>query len=619
MEDFRRLFPFLRPHLPRLALAFLLLVCAGVAEVLTTALPIWLFDEVLISAQVPAGSPAAGAQRTELPANSAMEKLQFLRRALALLPGGILAQLSMGLLVFILVKGICIYYSNYGMSHVGQSVVLDLRNMLFDHVLKQSMGFFALNSTGRLMSRMNSDVEQVQEAVSTSVAELFREGVLLIALVAWVFYIDWRMASLALIIAPVALVLTLIMGRRIRRAGLKSRESIATLNDLLQQSISGMRIVKAFGMEVNELDRYRKSGRSLLRANMRAAGILFLNSPLMELLGIICFIPMLFYAYLRIAQGTLTVGTFSGLLFALFRMYDPIRKLSRLHVQFQRAFASASRVTELLDTHIEIHDKPDAVPLRTVNEGIEFHNVHFAYQDASGNARVLEDINLNVQPRKVVALVGSSGAGKTTLAALIPRFYDVTGGRITIDGTDIRDFTQSSLRRNIAMVTQETFLFNDTIRSNIAYGDIHAGDDQIAAAAKAALAHDFIMSFPQKYDTIIGERGQRLSGGERQRIAIARAILKNSPILILDEATSALDSESEQLVQLALSNLMRNRTTFVIAHRLSTIRNADVILVLHQGRIVEIGKHEDLIAARGPYHRFYRLQSEEALTSSPPS
>jgi len=304
---------------------------------------------------------------------------------------------------------------------------------------------------------------------------------------------------------------------------------------------------------------------------------------------------------------------FSGGIFSLFRMYDPIRRLSRLHVGFQRAFASASRITELLDTHVEIHDLPNARALAGVQDSVEFRNVDFNYHGAKGQRLVLKDINLKARRNMVVALVGSSGSGKSTLVGLIPRFYDVTSGAVLIDGADVRQYTQSSLRRNIAIVTQETFLFNDTIRNNIAYGDIEASEERIVQAASAALAHDFIMQFPKKYETRIGERGQRLSGGERQRISIARAILRNAPILILDEATSALDSESEQLVQQALANLMRNRTTFVIAHRLSTVRNADLIVVIDKGKILETGTHESLLESNGLYSRFFRLQTEDVF------
>jgi ATP-binding cassette, subfamily B, bacterial MsbA len=606
MNDIRRLLHFVRPYGAILLFSLLLLVFAGLFEVQTTALSVELFDKAL-----PLGLNASGATQQAIAISQ--QKFAYLDRLLSLLPGKIVTQLSIALLLFTFLKGICLYQSNYSMSYVGQKVVTDLRNQLYRHVLGQSMGFFSLNSTGNLMSRLSGDVEQVQEAVSTTIAELVREIVLLLFLAAWIFYIDWKLAVISLTIAPVALVLTLTMGKRIRRVSLRSRENIATMNDLVQQSITGMRIVKAFGMEKHEEARFGASAGRLLRSNMKAARILFLNSPLMEFLGVLCFVPLLYYADLRIKEGTLTFGMFGGSLFALFRMYDPIRKLSRIHVQFQRAFASASRLVEIFDTHVEIQDRPEAQSLKEFSDSIVFENVHFQYRDATGEARVLKDINLEVKRKQVIAVVGSSGAGKSTLVGLIPRFYDVSSGRILVDGTDIRDFTQESLRSMIAVVTQETFLFNDTVRNNIAYGDVGASESRIMAAASAALAHDFIMRFSMQYETVIGERGQRLSGGERQRISIARAILKNSPILILDEATSALDTESEKLVQQALSNLMQDRTTFVIAHRLSTIRSADIIVVLDRGRIVEKGTHEELLRKSGFYYRFHKIQNEEPL------
>jgi len=605
MEDFRKLLSFAKPYRGYLAISFTLLAVAGAAQVLTTSLPSILFDEVLV--------------REPVQAQTDSDPLRFVKEGLLpLFPGNTLAQLSIALLAFTLVKGLCLYYSNYGMSFVGQSVVMDLRKLLYRHVLNQSMGFFAVNSTGRLMSRMNSDVEQVQEAVSTAVADLFREVVLLLALIGWVFYMDWRLALLALSIAPAAMILTLTMGRRIRQASTRSRESVASLSDLLQQSITGMRIVKAFGMERHEEDRFRSSAESLFSANLRAARILFLNAPVMEFLGVACFIPVIIYADSRIKSNTMTLGLLSGMLFALFSMYDPIRKLSRLHVQFQNAFASATRITELLDTHVEIHDRSGARELAGVQDMVEFRDVSFEYHRSTSQRSVLKGINLKVRRHQVIALVGSSGSGKTTLVGLIPRFYDATSGAVLIDGVDVRDYSQSSLRKNIAIVTQDTFLFNDTVRANIAYGDIDAAGERIDAAAHAALAHDFIMHMPQQYETRIGERGQRLSGGERQRICIARAILRDAPILILDEATSALDSESEKLVQQALGNLMQDRTTFVIAHRLSTIRSADLIVVLDKGRIVESGTHDGLLEANGVYSRFFRLQTGDDFLQPPP-
>jgi ATP-binding cassette, subfamily B, bacterial MsbA len=603
MNPLLRILSFIRPYRGKLSLSLILLVLFSAFQAIATTLTMPLFDKVL--------NPPTS---INLPVEP--QKLDFLLKYLDLIPGSILVQISVALVGLTLLKGICIYYSNYLMSHVGQGVVTDLRNVLYDHVLSQSMSFFSLNSTGKLMSRMSGDVEQVQESVSTILADLFREVITLVSLIALVIYVDWKLALLSLTIAPFALALTLGMGRRVRRVSLRGREDSAALNDQLQQSITGIRIIKAFAMEAHEKEGFQKKAARLLRSNIRAASILFLNSPVMELLGVMAFIPLLYYAHAHIHEGKLTFGIFGLSLFSLFQMYDPIRKLSRVHVQFQRALASALRITELLDTHLEIQNRPDARFLRGVDDSVEFKDVCFNYVDQNGETHVLRDINLKVGKNRMIAIVGSSGAGKTTLAGLIPRFYDPTSGSVLIDGTDIREYTQTSLRKQIAIVTQDTFLFNDTVRNNIAYGNMNGTEEMILEASRAALADDFINRFPMKYKTLIGERGQRLSGGERQRIAIARALLKNAPILILDEATSSLDSESEKLVQQALVNLMRDRTTFVIAHRLSTIRNADRIIVLDHGRIVETGDHDSLMNHDGHYRRFFRLQTEEALTES---
>jgi ATP-binding cassette, subfamily B, bacterial MsbA len=600
MDTYRKLYRFIRPYRGTLAFAMVLSFLFGVFEAALTSLSIPMFDKVLV--------PLGAQDLTSIQ--------RYISFFLSLLPGNkVITQLCFALLILALLKGLSLYYANYFMNRVGQGVVTDLRNGLFHHVMRQSMGFFSLNSTGRLMSRMSGDVEQVQESVSNVLADFFREVLTLIFLITVTLWIDWKLACLSLLIAPFVLVLTLGMGKRIRRVSLKGREDAANLNDQLQQSITGVRIIKAFGMESHEEERFRRNSARLYRSNLKAAAILFLNSPVMEFLGFAVFVPFLYYASNRINDNTLTFGLFGGSMFSLFRMYDPIRKLSRMHVQFQRALASGSRIVELLDEHREIQDLPGARMLEGIRATIEFRNVCFDYLDQSGKTTVLQEIDLRVNRNQVIAFVGSSGAGKTTLVGLIPRFYDPTSGAILIDGTDIREYTQGSLRQRIAIVTQETFLFNDTVRNNIAYGNVNASEEQIVEAARAALADDFIMRFPMQYSTLIGERGQRLSGGERQRISIARALLRNAPILILDEATSSLDSESEKLVQQALANLIRDRTTFVIAHRLSTIRNADLIVVIEQGRIVETGSHDSLIARDGHYRKFFRLQTEEDFSS----
>ncbi len=627
MNPLFRLFHFIRPYRKEFVLSLALVVIFIALQAIATTLTMPLFDKVL----KPPATTAVEQQQQEthvFDLTGVQSKIPGGKRTLAfllkyldlifnLIPGSIITQLSIAFLALYILKGICLYYSSYLISHVGQGVVTDLRNELFDHVLNQSMSFFSLNSTGKLMSRVSNDVEQVQESVSTVLAELFREVLTLIALLGVIFIFDWKLALLSLGIAPLAVGLTFGMGRRIRRVSLKGRRDAATLNDELQQSITGIRIIKAFGMEQYERSQFRKSAFMLLSSNMKALSILLLNAPVMEVLGVLAFIPILYYAHNRISNETLTFGMFGVSLFSLFQMYDPIRKLSRSHVQFQRALASASRITELMDTHLEIQDRPGARILEKVDRSIEFRNVWFDYFDQNGETHVLRDINLKVEKNRMIAIVGSSGAGKTTLGGLLPRFYDPTSGSVLIDGTDIREYTQSSLRKQIAIVTQDTFLFNDTVRNNIAYGNMVATEEMILEASRNALADDFINRFSMKYETLIGERGQRLSGGERQRIAIARALLKNAPILILDEATSSLDSESEKLVQHALANLMRDRTTFVIAHRLSTIRNADRIIVIDHGRIVEAGDHDTLMNRDGYYRKFFRLQTDEALIESP--
>ena len=600
MDVMRRLLQFVRPYASVLVFSSVLLGFVVVIEILTAMMVIPLFDNVLVN------NPDVSDVASKKPV------LRLVQRYLPSDPEHVVWAIAVALIILTILKGICVYYSNYSMNRVGQKVVTDLRVRLFRHVLNQSMAFFSLNSTGRLMSRMANDVEQIQETVSVSLVELVRESALLVASIAYILIIDWKLALLSLLIAPFAFALTFTMGRRIRAVSLKSREDTATLNDQLQQSITGMRIIKAFGTENLEAQRFQKSAGRLFRSNVKAAAILVLNSPVMEFLAVAAFIPLLLYAHHGIDEKSLSLGLVGSSLYSLFRMYDPVRKISRLHVQFQRALASGSRIIGLLDEHMEISDRADARVLDGVRESIEFRNVSFDYIDQNGETRVLRDINLKVNRKQVIAFVGSSGAGKTTLVGLIPRFYDPTTGAVLIDGTDIRERTQNSLRNQIAIVTQETFLFNDTVRNNIAYGRTNASEEEISRAARAALAEDFILRFPMKYETVIGERGQRLSGGERQRISIARALLKNAPILILDEATSALDSESEKLVQQALANLIRDRTTFVIAHRLSTIREADMILVMDRGRIVESGTHDSLMKLEGAYRKFFRLQMEEA-------
>ena len=509
-----------------------------------------------------------------------------------------------------LIKGVGAYFSTYLMTDVGQRVVRDIRNQLFRHTIDQSAGFFTRRSVGQLLSRITNDVNQIQQAVSETLGDLLREGLSLIGFGALLFWMDWHLALVAVLIGPLAVHPLVRFGKRIRSTTRRSQEELEHLTHVTAEAFAGHRIVKAFGAETHEESRFRGAAHQVYRTNLRVTRTLAILPSVMELLGGGAVVLLIWYGREQITADPpqLTVGEFTTFIVAAFMMYTPIKKLSRVNASLQQAIAAGERIFQVLDTHSEVRERPDARPIRPLRHAIEFQNVAFAYEDRP-NKYILRDVSFSVDAGEMVALVGLSGAGKTTLVNLLPRFYDVTGGVIRIDGVDIRDVTLKSLRAQIGIVTQETVLFDETVASNIAYGTPEASMQDIEAAARAAHAHEFIVALPSKYETRIGERGQMLSGGQRQRLAIARALLKNSPILILDEATSALDSESELLVQEALQNLMRDRTAFVIAHRLSTVRRADKIIVLEKGRIVEIGRHDDLLAnTGGTYARLYSLQ-----------
>jgi subfamily B ATP-binding cassette protein MsbA len=509
-----------------------------------------------------------------------------------------------------LTKGIGSYFSSYLMTDVGQRVVRDIRNELFRHILDQSAGFFSRQSTGSLMSKLTNDVNQVQQAVSETIGDLIREGLSLVGYAAVMFYVDYRLALVCVTGAPIVVYPLVRLGQRVRRSTRRGQEELAHLSHVTAEAFTGHRIVKAFGAEGREDRRFRDAAQRLYRTNLKITSTLAILPPLMECIGGLAVVGLIWYGSARISapDSQFTQGDFLMFVVAAFMMYTPVRKLSRVNANLQQAMAAAERIFEMLDTHSEVLERADARILPPLQRNIEFRNVSFEYDDGSGDY-VLREISFDVRAGEMVAIVGLSGAGKTTLVNLIPRFYDVTSGGIFVDGTDIRDVTLASLRAQVGIVTQDTVLFDDTITGNIAYGKPQAPAADIEAAARAAHAHEFVEDLPDGYQTRIAERGQRLSGGQRQRLAIARALLKDSPILILDEATSSLDSESERLVQEALANLMRGRTAFVIAHRLSTVRRADKIIVLEHGGIAETGGHEELLARPGGvYAKLYALQ-----------
>jgi subfamily B ATP-binding cassette protein MsbA len=505
--------------------------------------------------------------------------------------------------IFIL-KGAFDYGQGYLMSFVGQRIITDLREKIYHHLQSLALPFFTKNPTGVLMSRILNDVNLIQGAVSDAVTGLLKDIFTIIGLVFVVFYRDWQLALIALVVFPLAVYPIVKFGRKLRSYSTRTQTTMADLSTMLLETISGTRIVKAFNMEDYERKRFSGINEKLFRIIVKSLRVRVVSHPMMETLGGLGIAAIIFYGGYNVIHGIATPGTLFSFLAALLMLYEPVKRLSNVNNSIQQGLAGASRIFEILDTVPEIRNKPGARDLGQIREGIEFQDVSFKYEDDW----VLKNINLRIRVGEVVAFVGSSGGGKTTLVNLVPRFYDVNSGRILIDGQDIRDLTVESLRSKIAIVTQQTILFNDTVENNIAYGNIGQPYEKIVEAAEAAFAHNFIRNLPEGYKTLIGEQGVKLSGGERQRLSIARALLKNAPILILDEATSSLDSESEVEVQKALDFLMRGRTTLVIAHRLSTIRKADRIIVLSNGGIMEEGKHEDLLQREGEYRKLYMLQ-----------
>ncbi len=601
MNELVRLLRYTRPYTAPVLASVFLMAIAGAAHALIALLIKPVFDYVL--------DPAAP--------NVPVQLFTLLGRAVYLndlVPGwigNVWTMVAFCILMVFITKGVCEYLGNYLVNYAGYSAITDLRQEVFDRVLRQDAAFYEQNSTGQVMSSIMNDIEKIQVAVSHMLADWLRQSFAALGLLYVVLQTDWKLALVSLTLLPFVLVPTVRIGKRIRRTTRKAQDHAGELNQILQETLSGHVVVKSFQAEHHESRRFRAASLRLKASSLRYVLQQALASPLIEFFGAITIVGLLTYARNRITAGEMTTGEFTSFLVALLMLYEPVKRLTGIHNIFQQALGASQKVFEYLDRQASVAEKDGAIGLPGFRDSVVYDNVYFRYPNAKSGFTV-SGIEFDVKAGAVVALVGPSGAGKTTLTNLLARFHDVNAGRILIDGHDIRDLTLKSLRRLIAYVAQDTFLFNETASSNIRYGRREASEEEVRQAARNAMAEEFILELPDGYDTIIGERGAKLSGGQRQRIAIARALLKNAPILVLDEATSHLDTESEMLVQGALSNLMAGRTVFVIAHRLSTIRRADKIVVVENGRIQETGRHEELLHRGGTYQRLHELQFLEA-------
>ncbi len=594
----RRLLGFAIPYWPALSVSVFLMALAGFCHAMVALLIRPIFDRVL--------NPATADAPVQLTVIPIINQPLFLHQVIPFPIHNVWTLVAVGILMVFLLRGIADYAGNYLVNYAGFGAVTDLRQRVFDRVVRQDSHFFEAHTTGRLLSSIMNDIEKIQVATSHLLADWLRQSFSALGLLWVVLQMDWKLAVVSLTVLPFVLVPTVRLGRKLRRATRRAQDDAAELTQIIQETLSGHHVVKSFGAEAIEAERFRKAAQRLRSSNLRYVAQQALASPLIEFFGALTIVGLVTYARNEIKTGNLTTGEFTSFVIALLMLYEPVKRLTGIHNIFQQALGASQKVFEYLDQDQAVKDKPNAIVLKAFQQSMELDDVSFKYP--TSEHWILRDITLKVTAGEMIALVGPSGAGKTTLASLLPRFYDPVGGAIRVDGHDVRDLELASLRKQIGIVAQDTFLFNDTVANNIRYGCPDASDERVWEAARNALAEEFISRLPQAYNTVIGERGMKLSGGQRQRIAIARALLKNAPILILDEATSHLDTESELLVQRALANLITGRTVIVIAHRLSTIRRADRIIVLEHGKVVETGTHETLLQQGGVYQRLHELQ-----------
>lgn len=596
MRNYSRLFRFAKPYYGKLVLSGVFMGIVTLLDVFRLSAIVPIVDRVFTNKQIMF-------THGKLPAfvEGILNQLNLLT------PLNVLYLLLIVIPIALVIRAIFEFLQSYIMSDVGQKVIRDVRNLIYDKLQGLSLDYFTQKRSGELISRITNDVKLIENAVSYALTDLVYQSFQVICFAFLTFFINWRMALISIVVLPLVSIPMIVVGKILRKLSKRSQEKMADINSLLVETFIGVRIVRAFCAESRELGRFKKQNHDYYRIAMKSIKRMLVLGNTTELIGVAVALFIIYYSGRQVIEGMLSFGAFALFMAALLSLIKPFKKLSQVSSIMQQAVAASSRIYEVLDTQSSIQERPQALELSGFKNNIVFEDVWFSYADLG----ILKGISLQVNKGQMLAIVGPSGTGKTTLVDLIPRFYDPKRGRILIDGVDIRDITLKSLRQQIGIVTQETILFNDTIRNNILYGKPDASSEEVEEAAKQAYAHEFIQHLPSGYNTIIGDRGMKLSGGERQRIAIARALLKNPPILLLDEATSQLDTESERIVQEALNRLMYGRTTFVIAHRLSTVKSAHLIVVLDKGNIVEQGNHQELLGKGGLYQRLYEIQEIE--------